>query len=521
MTAAAYLILRYRRVILAVGVLLVLLLAQCQAKQDEQACAPTAPTISASGLAYPIDPDIPISSGFGARDGGEHNGVDFAAPLGSPVYALADGTVTAAQDQGVGGFGGWVVLSHVIDGKPASTVYGHMDPGGVKVAVGQQVRAGDTIAVSGKSGQSSGPHLHFELHDSPDRIQSYAPIDPTSLLERIRSGDTTSPGPADEQAAAVAPTDSVVDANASAIIAAGQADGVPGEAIVRGLATGLVETEMRNLASEAVPESKQYPNDGVAVGDHASIGILQQQVGMGYGTVAEMMQVQHQAQRFFRELLASDWAAKSFTESVADVQRPREDLRGKYGAREAEARALFERLAGHAAANSTGKGGCAPKKPSPGGGKPGNGSGAAIVAAARSKIGTPYVWGGGDIHGATMGGFDCSGLTMYAVYTATGKELPHYTGDQVQIGQPVGDIAEAEPGDLVYFNGLSDPQHVGIYTETRGDVAWMVHAPTEGLDVVDAPVTDGGTISAIRRHTGDTPSTTSPAAANSLLGAHQ
>lgn len=501
-----FVLLRYRRVIVAVLLVLLLMVAECGAREKARdTCDTDATATAVDGLVYPVDADTPISSGYGARAGGEHRGVDFAVPVGTPIRALADGTVTAAQDQGVSGFGGWVVVSHVIDGTPMSTVYGHMDPGGVHVQVRQQVRAGDIIAASGNSGQSSGPHLHFELHDSPDRIQQYSPVDPTPILERIRSGGSGG----DRQAAEASLAGEVVERNAAAIITVGVAGSVPEEAIVIALAVGLVETELHNLASEAVPESKTYPHDGVAPGDHASIGVLQQQVGLGYGTVAELMDPKHQARGFFARLLETDWQHKSFTEAAADVQRPREDLRGKYGAREAEARALFARLAGRAAA------GCRPVTPS----TPdhGSGPGAEIVAAARTQIGTPYVWGGGDIHGPTGGGFDCSGLTLYAVHAGTGQSLPHYTGDsghpgQLQSGTPVPDIGTAEPGDLVFFGTGGDAEHVGVYSGLLDGIPQMVHAPTSGQMVAEAPVSDGGTVIAVRRYTG--PASTTPRSDN-------
>ena len=133
----------------------------------------------------------------------------------------------------------------------------------------------------------------------------------------------------------------------------------------------------------------------------------------------------------------------------------------------------------------------------PGGGTPGRpatpsdpGSGAAIVAAARSQIGQPYVWGGGTTSGPTGGGFDCSGLTMYAIAQAThgSVSLPHYTGDpknpgQMGQGQPVADLSQAQPGDLVFFGSGKTAEHVGVY-EGGGR---MIHAPTEGQNVTRSP----------------------------------
>ncbi|MBP2365903.1 M23 family metallopeptidase [Pseudonocardia parietis] len=100
-----------------------------------------------------------FTSGFGARWGVQHNGIDLAAPIGTPIFALTDGVVEKAGP--ASGFGMWVVLEHP-DG--TSSVYGHVNRAFVEV--GQQVRAGDEIAEVGNRGQSTGPHLHLEIWES-------------------------------------------------------------------------------------------------------------------------------------------------------------------------------------------------------------------------------------------------------------------------------------------------------------------------------------------------------------------
>ncbi|NKY53959.1 peptidoglycan DD-metalloendopeptidase family protein [Nocardia vermiculata] len=509
MTAAAVVLVRHWRKILAVLLLLLLLLAKCAAEQNNTACGTnTGPTTVNGPLAYPLDPSVEIGSGYRSSDRPNHRGVDFPVPEGSPIYAFADGTVTAAQDTGVQGFSAWIVISHVIDGKPMSTVYGHMNPGGVLVKVGDQVTAGQLIARSGNSGQSSGPHLHFEIWNG-DRLAGGTDTDPTPYLQQARqaaSGGASQTLNANQRAAAAS---SATDRNAAIVIATGKQMGAPDEAIVSALAVGLVESGgLKNLASDAVPESKNYPHDGVAPGDSDSVGIMQQQYTQGWGSVKDLMNPAFQARNYYTRFLASDWQHKSFTEAAADIQRPREDLRGKYGEREADARALFARLQG--VAPSGAPGGCTPGGHAPGGPTtPGDpDGGAAIVAAARSQIGQPYVWGGGDTNGPTGGGFDCSGLTMYAIAQAThgSVSLPHYTGDtsnpgQMGQGQPVSDLSQAQPGDLVFFGSGGTAEHVGVYEGAVNGVPTMIHAPTEGQDVTEAPVADGGQLIAIRRYT--------------------
>ncbi|MFX0576069.1 peptidoglycan DD-metalloendopeptidase family protein [Nocardia nepalensis] len=97
-----------------------------------------------------------FTSGFGARWGVQHLGVDIAGPIGTPIYAVADATVIEAGP--ASGFGMWVRLLHD-DG--TVTIYGHIDT--ATVSQGQRVLAGDQIATIGNRGFSTGPHCHFEV----------------------------------------------------------------------------------------------------------------------------------------------------------------------------------------------------------------------------------------------------------------------------------------------------------------------------------------------------------------------
>ena len=98
-----------------------------------------------------------VTSCYGARWGTMHYGVDIAAPIGTPIYAPEGGVVLQAGP--ASGFGLAVYLQHA-DG--SITVYGHISS--FSVAAGQQVSAGEQIAEVGNTGQSTGPHLHFEVH---------------------------------------------------------------------------------------------------------------------------------------------------------------------------------------------------------------------------------------------------------------------------------------------------------------------------------------------------------------------
>lgn len=97
-----------------------------------------------------------FTSNFGYRWGVLHAGIDLANSIGTPIYAVSDGVVI---DSGpTAGYGMWVKLRHA-DG--TVTLYGHVNT--TLVTVGEQVMAGDQIATIGNRGNSTGPHLHFEV----------------------------------------------------------------------------------------------------------------------------------------------------------------------------------------------------------------------------------------------------------------------------------------------------------------------------------------------------------------------
>lgn len=111
-----------------------------------------------------------VSSVFGSRWGSMHCGVDIANAIGTPIFAAASGTVV---DSGpASGYGRWVRIQHP-DG--IITVYGHIHES--LVQVGQQVERGQHIAAIGNRGQSTGPHLHFQLEISGK------PVDPVAFYE--------------------------------------------------------------------------------------------------------------------------------------------------------------------------------------------------------------------------------------------------------------------------------------------------------------------------------------------------
>jgi hypothetical protein len=129
--------------------------AAVQAEAD-QAAAQAAAEAARPKVVLPVS-GARLTIGFGARWGTLHAGIDLAAPIGTPEYAAMDGVVLEAGP--ASGFGLAVYIQHE---NGDVTVYGHMEQ--ILVQAGQVVKAGDTIALLGNRGQSTGPHLHFEVH---------------------------------------------------------------------------------------------------------------------------------------------------------------------------------------------------------------------------------------------------------------------------------------------------------------------------------------------------------------------
>ncbi len=126
---------------------------------------------TAPALRWPLTTiRILVGSPFGARWGKPHEGIDLPAPVGTPVFAAADGRVVYAG-AAIRGYGNLVVLKHAGD---LLTAYAHNSV--LLVSQGQSVRAGDRIALVGQSGHATGPHLHFEVRSGQ------IPRDPMSYL---------------------------------------------------------------------------------------------------------------------------------------------------------------------------------------------------------------------------------------------------------------------------------------------------------------------------------------------------
>ncbi len=138
-------------------------------------------------LFYPMLPDTyTISSEYGYRTHPTlgiqklHAGQDMAAPVGTPIYAAAAGTVTTA---GMVDGTGTVTIKHEIDGQVWYTSYLHMYEDGIYVKAGDTVTAGQMIAGVGNTGRSSGAHLHFEVRTKDDSADE-STVEPWGWLKQ-------------------------------------------------------------------------------------------------------------------------------------------------------------------------------------------------------------------------------------------------------------------------------------------------------------------------------------------------
>ena len=151
--------------------------ARIQGKADraaavaERRAAIAAAEAARPKVVFPVD-GATLTSPFGPRWGTLHAGIDLAGPLRTPEYAAMDGVVLQAGP--ASGFGLAVYVQHE---NGDVTVYGHVDE--VLVSAGQVVEAGDTIALLGNTGESTGPHLHFEVRRAG---LDGTPVDPIGWL---------------------------------------------------------------------------------------------------------------------------------------------------------------------------------------------------------------------------------------------------------------------------------------------------------------------------------------------------
>src|SRR4051794_26256609 len=246
---------------------------------------------------------------------------------------------------------------------------------------------------------------------------------------------------------------------AATIIAVGDDEGIPARGQLVAVTTALTESSLRVLSNtRAYPHSANIPNDGDG-SDHDSVGLFQQRPAAGCGTVENPMDPVWSSRAFYggpsgpnhgspRGLLdIDDWQTIEPGTAAQAVQV------SAYPHRYAVNQPLAEKiLSAVSGVSLTSDLECA----QPAGDLPANlppGFPGTLITAAASQLGKPYVWGGGDFNGPTGGGFDCSGLVLFAAYQASGGRirLPHYSGDQIHAGTGIP-RALMRPGDLIFFS---------------------------------------------------------------------
>ena len=122
--------------------------------------------VSSSGFIYPVPSGYTrITTGINYSSGQYHGAVDFGSGgiNGQPVYAVADGIVVTAQNL-TSSYGTYVIIAHY---NGLYTLYAHGQRGSLRVSEGQSVSQGQQIMNVGSTGNSTGPHLHFEVRTSP------------------------------------------------------------------------------------------------------------------------------------------------------------------------------------------------------------------------------------------------------------------------------------------------------------------------------------------------------------------
>lgn len=139
----------------------------------------------------PFRGEYPISQQYGevipgvTYKGKPHTGIDYLCPFGTEILASADGTVMNSGYEG-NGFGNFIIILHE---RNKATVYAHLSER--YVLVNQKVRQGDVIGLSGNSGYSTGPHLHFEARERWNDSSSHK--NPVTFLPMM-SVDDQGPG---------------------------------------------------------------------------------------------------------------------------------------------------------------------------------------------------------------------------------------------------------------------------------------------------------------------------------------
>ncbi|WP_328290397.1 peptidoglycan DD-metalloendopeptidase family protein [Nocardia aurantiaca] len=436
-----------------------------------------------------------VSDVFGAR-GGTHLGVDLAAPAGTPIYAAADGLVVASG--AASGFGDWVVIDSLDEsGRRYSTVYGHMYENGIFVHAGDIVLMGQHIADVGSNGESSGPHLHFELVPG-GRLTGGHQVDPMPWLAGGTIPAPTTPycengfgTPGGNLASGKVPPELEIwyrragslcpEIRASLLAAQGQAEsGFRTDAVSPDGAQGIAQF-MPGTAKALAPDGQPYVIDADGKGYASVLDPADAIIGQGryMCAIAKTIEGWMSEGKVSGDLTALTVAAYNAGEGavLASGGMPNQISRHYTETRPYVARIL----AAEPGFRSLGSEGRFQADQS-------SDLGPQIVAAGQQWLGTPYVFGGGGPGGPSDGGFDQAGFTAAAVFAASGSTitLPRTAEQQWERGEDV-QLLNAKPGDLVFGSfGPRGPSDVGVYTGSGR----MLHAEFGGK-VSEVPLSNG------------------------------
>jgi cell wall-associated NlpC family hydrolase len=247
--------------------------------------------------------------------------------------------------------------------------------------------------------------------------------------------------------------------------------GLQQQAAVIAIATAMQESRLENI---------DY-------GTADSLGLFQQRPSQGWGTPAEIMNPVYAATAFYEALVkVPGWQQLPLTVAAQAVQHS--GYPDAYAQWQQIATTLVEQLSGATAECLSGNGLGVPASGTtaipPGWYLP-TGTPRAVqiaIAYALGQLGKPYLWGG-----TGPAGYDCSGLVMMA-YQAAGIDLPRTTFQQVDVGTPVYNVAQLQPGDLLFTAGSdgsdTEPGHVGMFI---GD-GLVVQAPQTGEPIMLTPL---------------------------------
>ncbi|MFI2232345.1 peptidoglycan DD-metalloendopeptidase family protein [Nocardia testacea] len=465
---------------------------------DGSTANPTAiATPSLAAGAGPLGRSWPMAAGtysvsdvFGSRGGG-HRGVDLAAPDGTPIFSVADGVVVAAGP--ASGFGNWIVVDSVDpgNGRAYSAVYGHMWDSGVLVRVGQTVQAGQHIGAVGSAGESSGPHLHFEIVPG-GRFTGGRQIDPLPWLDGAPTPDlggaraySTDPAcvrgfgtPGGALANGKVPPELEIwyrragslcpEVTPSLLAAQGRQEsgfrrGLTSPAGAQGLAQFLPGTAASINPDDGQPYVIDADGNGVAsVWDDGDAIVGQ---GRYMCAIAHKITGWIGEGRVRGDVVALTLAAYNAGEGavLASGGMPNQ-VAAHYSETQPYVTNILAMEAEYRDPGASGR-----FSPDSAGS-----AGDQVVQAAHEWLGTPYVWGGGGPQGPSGGGLDGPGLTSAAVFAASSGAvtLPRTAEQQWEAGTEVP-VARIQPGDLVFSEfGPRGPARVGIYSGN----GQMIHA---------------------------------------------